>query len=192
MLLKSLLLCLALCSVLTQAQFRLPRPATVKPQSLAPYVASPMAVVDRMLEMAKLKPTDTLYDLGSGDGRILFAAAQRFKAKAVGIELSERLVKSSQEEAKRQGLEENVTVIHADVFDTDLRKADVVMLYLMRDSNDTLRPKLEKELRPGTRVISHDYEIPGWKPALVEKADSSGRAHNIYLYIMPPQKVEVR
>jgi precorrin-6B methylase 2 len=158
------------------------------PNQLAPYVPSPHQIVDRMLELAKIKPGEKLYDLGSGDGRVVIAAAQKYEAKAIGIELSSRLVKSSQEEIKRLGLTEKASVVHGDVFDADLSDADVVILYLMRDSNNTLKPKLEKALKPGARVISHDYEIEGWKPQIEEKVDAFRRNHKIYVYRMPPQK----
>ena len=158
------------------------------PNQLAPYVPSPHQIVDRMLELAKIKPGEKLYDLGSGDGRVVIAAAQKYEAKAVGIELSNRLVKSSQEEIKRLGLSANASVVHGDVFDADLSDADVVILYLMRDSNNTLKPKLEKMLKPGARVISHDYEIEGWKAQAEEKVDAFKRNHKIYVYRMPPQK----
>ncbi len=158
------------------------------PNQLAPYVPSPHQIVERMLELAKIKPGEKLYDLGSGDGRVVIAAAQKYEAKAVGIELSNRLVKSSQEEIKRLGLGANASVVHGDVFDADLSDADVVILYLMRDSNNTLKPKLEKMLKPGARVISHDYEIEGWKPQAEEKVDAFRRNHKIYVYRMPPQK----
>jgi len=158
------------------------------PNQLAPYVPSPHQIVERMLELAKIKPGEKLYDLGSGDGRVVIAAAQKYDARAVGIELSNRLVKSSQEEIKRLGLAANASVVHGDVFDADLSDADVVILYLMRDSNNTLKPKLEKMLKPGARVISHDYEIEGWKPQAEEKVDAFRRNHKIYVYRMPPQK----
>lgn len=158
------------------------------PNQLAPYVPSPHQIVERMLELARIKPGEKLYDLGSGDGRVVIAAAQKYEAKAVGIELSSRLVKSSQEEIKKLGLSEKASVVHGDVFDADLSDADVVILYLMRDSNNTLKPKLEKSLKPGARVISHDYEIEGWKPLVEDKVDAFRRGHKIYVYRMPPQK----
>lgn len=154
-------------------------------KSLAPYVNSPQEVVHRMLELAQVKPGETVYDLGSGDGRVLIVAASRFRAKAVGIEISERLVRSSVESLKRAGLENTARVIHGDLMDTDLAPADVVVLYLLRDSNDLIRPKLEKSLKPGTRVVSHDYEIRGWKPTSTEQMDAQKRAHSIYVYTVP-------
>ena len=154
-------------------------------KSLAPYVNSPQEVVHRMLEMANVKPGETVYDLGSGDGRVLIVAASRFRAKAVGVEISERLVKSSTESLKRAGLEDLTRVIHGDLMDTDLSPADVVVMYLLRDSNDLIRPKLEKSLKPGTRVVTHDYEIRGWKATAVERMEAYKREHAIYVYTVP-------
>ena len=160
----------------------------IHPNQLAPYVPSPYQIVERMLDLAKIKPGEKVYDLGSGDGRVVIAAAQKYDAKAVGIELSSRLVKSSQEEIKKLGLSDKAVIVHGDIFDADLHDADVVILYLMRDSNNTLKPKLEKSLKPGARVISHDYEIMGWKANQQESIESYKRNHTIYVYRMPPQK----
>jgi protein-L-isoaspartate O-methyltransferase len=157
-------------------------------KSLAPYVVSPQHVVEDMLEMADLKQGEMLYDLGSGDGRILITAAQRFRAKAVGIEIEEALVKSSELRIASLGLQNLVRVIHADLRTVDLSPADVVTMYLMTESNESLKPQLEKSLRPGTRVVSHDYKVPGWKANREERAEAYAHGHMIYLYIMPPKK----
>lgn len=150
--------------------------------SLAPYVASPQQIVDRMLELADLKPGEMLYDLGSGDGRVLITAVQRYHAKAVGIEISEFLVKSTTDRIQRLGLESDARVIRGDLLEVDLSPADVVTIYLATDSNEILRPNLEKYLKPGARVVSHDYVVPGWKPKFVDKDLPDGRGHVIYLY----------
>src|SRR5215472_1352609 len=110
--------------------------------SLAPYVVSPQQIVDRMLEMADLKSGETLYDLGSGDGRILVTAVQRFRARAVGIEISDALVKSTEDRIQRLGLQNDARVIHGDFLGVDLSPADVVTMYLATDVNEMLRPKL--------------------------------------------------
>lgn len=155
--------------------------------SLAPYVVSPQEIVDRMLELADLKPGEKLYDLGSGDGRILITAVVRFKAKAVGVEISDDLVASTNDRIRRLGLDNDARVIHGDFLNTDLSPADVVTLYLATDANEMLRPNLEKYLKNGARVVSHDYRVPGWKPKLVDK-DPLSHGHIIYLYEMPPKK----
>src|ERR1700683_4376885 len=155
--------------------------------SLAPYVVSPQEIVDRMRELADLRPGERLYDLGSGDGRILITAVVRFKAKAVGVEISDDLVASTNDRIHRLGLDNDARVIHGNFLDTDLSPADVVTLYLATDANEMLRPNLEKYLRNGARVVSHDYKVPGWKPQLVDK-DPERHGHIIYLYEMPPKK----
>jgi protein-L-isoaspartate O-methyltransferase len=155
--------------------------------SLAPYVVSPQEIVDRMLELADLKPGETVYDLGSGDGRILITAVVRFKAKAVGVEISDDLVASTNDRIRRLGLDNDARVIHGNFLDADLSRADVVTLYLATDANEMLRPNLEKYLRNGARVVSHEYVMRGWKPKLVDR-DSEQHGHTIYLYEMPPKK----
>lgn len=155
--------------------------------SLAPYVVSPQEIVDRMLELADLRPGEKLYDLGSGDGRILITAVVRFKAKAVGVEISDDLVNSTNARIRRLGLDADAQVIHGNFLDTDLSSADVVTLYLATDANEMLRPNLERYLKNGARVVSHEYAVPGWKPKLVDK-DPERHGHTIYLYTMPPKK----
>src|SRR5579875_164913 len=153
---------------------------------LAPSVFAPERAVDKIIDMANLKPGETLYDLGCGDGRILIAAAQRYKIKAVGIEISEHMAKTAVEKVKKAGLQSQVTVIHGNFMKTDLSPANVVTLYLATAANDTLRPNLERYLRPNTRVVSYDYPIPGWKA--IDTAETEGHhgdTHVIYLYEVP-------
>jgi SAM-dependent methyltransferase len=154
--------------------------------NLAPYVVAPEHAVDKMLEVANLKPGETLFDLGCGDGRILITAAQRYKVKAVGIEISEHLARSAAEKVKKEGLQGQVKVIHGDFMRTDLSPANVVTLYLATAANDTVRPNLERYLRPNTRVVSYDYPIPGWKPLETKETGGyHGASHTIYLYQVP-------
>lgn len=155
--------------------------------SLAPYVVSPQEIVDRMLMLADLKPGEKLYDLGSGDGRILITAVTRFGAKAVGVEISDDLVSSTNERIRKLGLENDAHVIHGNFLNVDLSPADVVTLYLATDANAMLRPNLERYLKRGARVVSHEYAVPGWKPKLVDK-DPERHGHVIYLYEMPVKK----
>ena len=157
-------------------------------RSLAPYVVSPQQIVDAMLDMANVKPNELVYDLGSGDGRVLITAAQRYRAKGVGIEIEDKLVRSSEERIAGMGLQDRIRIIHADLRDVDLSPADVVTMYLMTDSNEMIRPKLEQTLRAGTRVVSHEYKVPGWKPNREQWAEANSHGHVIYLYIMPPKK----
>ena len=151
--------------------------------SVAPFVPSPFEVVRQMLTLAGLKKGETLYDLGCGDGRILILAAQEFGAGAVGVELNLNLVKEGREKVSNLGLEDKVKILHGDLFDTDIGSAAVVTLYLTTSANEKVKPKMEKELRVGTRVVSHDFTIPGWKPVKTEKVPENFRTHTIYLYI---------
>lgn len=160
------------------------RPFTNK---LSPYVASPARAVELMLEMARIKPGETVYDLGSGDGRIVIAAAEKYKAKAIGIEISPKLVASATADIERAKLTDQARVIQGDVFQADLSDADVVTMYLDTQSNSKLKPRLEKFLKNGARVVSYDYPVPGWKAKRVEKIEGR-REHPIYLYEIPDAK----
>ncbi|MBV8898140.1 MAG: class I SAM-dependent methyltransferase [Acidobacteriaceae bacterium] len=154
--------------------------------NLAPYVVAPKHAVDKMLEMANLKPGETLYDLGCGDGEIIIDAAKRYQVNAVGVEISEYLARKAVENARKAGVQDRVKVIHQDFMHTDLSDANVVTLYLATTANDTLRPNLERYLRPNTRVVSYDYPIPGWKAIDTrESTGHSGVTHMIYLYEVP-------
>lgn len=177
-----LLSALALCPVSSTFGQRLEDFKT----NLAPTVGSPERAVGGMLEIAHLKPGDTLYDLGCGDGRILIAAAKRYHVKGVGIEISESLAVEAAKQVKKEGLEGKVKIIHGNFMDADLSPANVVTLYLATTANDLLRPNLERYLRPNTRVVSYDYPIPGWKPVNTSETESDqGAKHVIYLYQVP-------
>ncbi len=178
------ILVLALAA-LPAAAIEPPRP---KPAKLAPYVASPQPVVDQMLRLAELKSGETIYDLGCGDGRILFSAARNFGAKAVGVELSETLVRRTRDQSELMGLSGSVKVIQGDMMQVDLKEADVVALYLLTEANDQLRPKLEKELKPGARVVSLEFKVRGWKPSKVEKIEAHRHPYTIYVYELPQKK----
>ena len=153
---------------------------------IAPFVASPIQVVRRMLELAELKPGETFYDLGSGDGRTVIMAAKEFGAYAVGVELREDLVKKALSNIQESGLQDRVKILHKDLFEVDLSQADVVFLYLTTSANEKVKPKLEAELKTGARVVSHDYEIVGWHPAKVDNFCENPKlgypSHTIYLY----------
>ncbi|MBV8551985.1 MAG: class I SAM-dependent methyltransferase [Acidobacteriaceae bacterium] len=154
--------------------------------NLAPNVGSPEQAIDRMLEAAKLKPGETLYDLGCGDARILIAAAKRYKVKGVGIEISSRLAKVAAANVADEGLDKRIKIIHGDFMRVDLSPANVVTLYLATSANDTLRPNLEHYLKPNTRVVSYDYPIAGWTPIATSATEGHyGDTHTIYLYEVP-------
>ena len=154
------------------------------PDTLAPDFPSPQAVVDRMLALANVRSTDTVYDLGCGDGRILITAVRTFHCKAVGIELSRDIYDRTCLRIKALGLADQISMIHGNALQIDFSPADVVTLYLMTSTNERLKPQMEKYLKPGARVVSHDYEIHGWKPATVETVSVDGRPHKIFLYLM--------
>ncbi len=153
---------------------------------ISPFVASPTAVVRRLLTLAQLRPDEVLYDLGAGDGRPVIMAAQEFGARAIGIELREDLAKRTTQKVYDLSLQESVKIINEDIFKVDLSPADVIYLYLTTSANEKVRPKLEAELKSGARVVSHDYEITGWRAAKVERFCENPRLgfpkHTLYLY----------
>ncbi len=155
-----------------------------KPEKLAPYYPTPEFVVEKMLELAGLKRGERMFDLGSGDGRIVIMAAQKFGALAAGVEMDDDLWKQSSNKIRSLGLEKTARIIHGDLFIQDYSSADLVTVYLLPTSNDKIRPKLEKELKKGARVVSHDFEFSGWKPEKTETIDDDGegRSHTLYLY----------
>lgn len=152
------------------------------PDTLAPAFPTPQIVVDHMLELAQVKPNETVYDLGCGDGRIVITAAQKFKARGVGIEIRREIYETTLGKVASLGLSDQVRIIHGNALKTDLSPADVVTLYLLTGSNERLKPVLLQYLKPTARVVSHDFEIKGWKPVQVEKMMVEGRPHMIYLY----------
>ncbi len=154
------------------------------PDTLAPAYPSPESVVDRMLTVAQVRPGETVYDLGCGDGRIVIAAARKFKAHAIGIEIRRDIYERTLAKVAALGLSDRVQIVHGNALRYDLSPADVVTLYLLTSSNDRLKPILLKELRPAARVVSHDFEIRGWKPVSVDRMVVAGRPHMIYLYRM--------
>src|ERR1700679_2359539 len=150
--------------------------------TLAPVYPTPQLVVDQMLSIAQVRPGEMVYDLGCGDGRIVIAAAQKYKAHAVGIEIRRDIYERTLRKVATLGLSDQVQIVHGNALRYDLSPADVVTLYLLTSSNERLKPALLKYLRPSARVVSHDFEIKGWKPVSVQKMMVGGRAHMIYLY----------
>ena len=153
---------------------------------IAPYVPTPPQVIRQMLVLAQLKAGEVFFDLGAGDGRAVIMAAKDFGARAVGVELREDLVKRALSTVYEHSLQDRVTIVNGDIFNVDLTSADVVFLYLTTSANEKVRPKLEAELKLGVRVISHDYEVVGWKPVKVENFCENPTlgypSHTIYLY----------
>ena len=154
--------------------------------SVAPYVATPLEVARQMLVLAEVKPGDMVYDLGSGDGRMVVLAAHEFGARAVGVELREDLVRRALSRVRELHLEGKVKIVQDDFFRVDVSPADVITLYLTTSANKKIRPKLELELKPRARVVSHDYEILGWTPLKVNNFCENPRlgypSHKIYVY----------
>ncbi len=142
----------------------------------AAYVPTPEPIIRRMLEMAEVKPGETLYDLGSGDGRIVVIAARDFGARAIGIEIDQGLVSLSRRNIEAQNLKDNATIVKGDFYNASLRDADVVTLYLRQNTNDRLGAKFKKELRPGARVVSYTFVMTGWNPTKVDNES------HIYVY----------
>ena len=149
-------------------------------RKVVPFVPTPQRVVDKMIELARVKEGDVVYDLGSGDGRIVIAAAKK-GAKAVGFEIDPELVGTARENIKKAGVQERAEIRNQDIFTADFSGASVITLYLLPDVNLKLKPKLLRQLKPGSRVVSHAFSMGNWKPERTQDID--GRT--IYLWIIP-------
>ena len=174
------------------------KPPTREPDVI--YVPTPQPVVDKMLEVAEIKKGDVVYDLGCGDGRIVVTAAKKYGVKAFGFDINPERVKESLENVKKNKVEHLVTIKQADIFTLDLRPADVVTLYLLPDLNVKLMPQL-RQLKKGSRIVSHDFDMRGAKPAAVYRiTEKDGKAveaksdeyewssHTIYKWVVPWEK----
>jgi len=151
-------------------------------ENLGPPIPTPQFVVEKMLEAGRVKAGDTVYDLGSGDGRIVITAAQKYGAKAVGVELRPDLCDKARERIKELGLEDKASIIQGSALRVDLSAADVVTMYFLTSSNERLRPSLERWLKPGARVVSNQFPIKGWKPAETVRVKAGSMEHTIYVY----------
>ena len=143
------------------------------------FVATPQAVVLEMLKVAKVTSQDVVYDLGCGDGRTVITAAKLFGARGVGVDIDPERIKESTENAAKAGVTDRVRFVLGDLFTMDMSEATVVFLYLLPDLNEQLKPKLLRELKPGSRVISHEFDMGNWKP------DDSGMVRNVEIYYSP-------
>ena len=158
-----------------------------------PFITTPDEVVERMLRLAGTSAADVVIDLGSGDGRIVIAAAQRFGARGIGIELDGRLVERSRENAREAGVADRVSFIEGDVMATDISQASVVTVYLLPFLIDQLQPRFLAELKPGTRVVSHSFGMVGWKPdrtetiRLTKPHPGQGEESTLYLWVVPAE-----
>jgi tRNA G37 N-methylase Trm5 len=164
----------------------LARPATLvlaQEGKIVPYVPTPQEVVDRMLELAQVKAGDVVYDLGSGDGRIVVTAAKKYGVKAIGFEIDPQRIKESQENIKKAGVENLVEIRQQDIRTVDLSPANVLTMYLLPEVNLMIRPNIWKQMKAGSRVVSHDVDMGDWKPLKTEHIkDGSTWDHTLYLW----------
>jgi protein-L-isoaspartate O-methyltransferase len=153
-------------------------------EKLAPYYPTPQTIVEKMLQLGELKAGEKMFDLGSGDGRIVIMAAQKFKADSTGVEFDDALFRQSMDKIKSLGLDSRARIIHGDLLKQDYSSADLLTVYLLPMSNDKLSPILEKQLKKGTRIVAHDFEFSAWKAEKVVDIDDDGegRSHRLYLY----------
>jgi len=167
-------LCLVLSAAYVAAQERTPD---------VPFVPTPPEVVAEMLKLANVHKGDVVYDLGCGDGRIVITAAKDFGATGVGVDIDPQRIKEAEQNAKTEGVADRVKFIQQDLFEADISKATVVTLYLLSGVNLKLRPKLLRELKPGTRIVSHSFDMGDWKPDKQIQMDW----RRIYFWVVPPR-----
>jgi hypothetical protein len=168
----------------TLAQQPALKPLEKEPE--VPYVPTHERIVAEMLKVAKVGKNDVLYDLGSGDGRIPITAAKRFGTRGVGVDIDPTRVTEARENAKKAGVSDKVKFMQQDLFETDIKEATVVTLYLLPEVNMRLRPKLLADLKPGTRVVSHNYDMGDWTPLKTLQVRVP-EEHTIYYWVVPPK-----
>ncbi len=157
--------------------------------STVPYVPTPEKVVKAMLELAKTKEDDVVYDMGCGDGRIVITAVKEFNAKkAVCVEINDERIKETTSNIDKNGVTGRVSIVKGSFFEAPLSEASVLTMFLLPNVNEMLKPKLERELRPGTRIVSHEFEMREWIPKEVVKVEDGNMNHTIYLYIIGENK----
>jgi cyclopropane fatty-acyl-phospholipid synthase-like methyltransferase len=162
--------------------------AQVGPNEEIPFVPTPMEVIDRMLELAQVKAGDVVYDLGSGDGRIVIRAAKKYGVRAVGIEMDQLLLKKARQDAIAEGVSHLVEFRSEDALKADISEATVVTLYMLPWFNEAMKPNFKKMLKPGARIVAHDFGIEGWEPDKTEKLPkidimAGGRKHQHIIYL---------
>jgi SAM-dependent methyltransferase len=180
---RILLVCLLTMLSATPVTAQRSTVAVPPPHLDVPYVSTPQSVVEAMLRLAQVTAQDRLYDLGCGDGRIVITAALQFGARGLGVDLDPERIAEAQENARQAGVAQRVRFVEQDLFATDLREATVVTLYLLPQVNLQLRPMLLQELRPGVRVVSHDFDMDDWPPDRTVRVDGSP----LYLWVIPAQ-----
>jgi SAM-dependent methyltransferase len=149
------------------------------------YVPTPPNVVAEMLRLTKVTKNDVVYDLGCGDGRLVITAARRYGARGVGIDIDPQRIRESRANARKAGVTKRVKFLEQDLFQTDIREASVVTLYLLPKLNVELRPKLLRDLRPGTRLVSHDFDMAEWQPDQTVQVTGASRQHSVYYWVIP-------
>jgi SAM-dependent methyltransferase len=149
------------------------------------YVPTPHNIVAEMLRLAAVKQTDVVYDLGCGDGRVIITAAQQYGARGVGVDIDPKRIKESRANARQAGVVERVKFLQQDLFETDIREATVVTLYLLPQLNRELRPKLFRDLKPGTRIVSHDFDMGDWQPDKVISVPGLAYEHTVFYWVIP-------
>jgi len=157
--------------------------------SFAPFVVTPLDVVQEMLKLAEVRQNDVVYDLGSGDGRIVITAAREYGARGTGFELEPDLVRRARDDARRADVGSLVEFYVQDVLTVDLTAATVVTIYLSRDANLMLRPRILSQMRPGSRVVSHQFDMADWQPSrILTFRDTSGGEHTLFLWRIPERR----
>jgi tRNA G37 N-methylase Trm5 len=158
---------------------------------IVPYVPTPQEVVDRMLELAQVKKGDVVYDLGAGDGRIVVTAAKKYGVRAIGFEIDPQRIKESTENITKAGVGHLVEIRQQDIRTVDLSPASVLTMYLLPEVNLMIRPNIWKQMKPGSRVVSHDFDMGDWKPLKTENMkDASNWDHALYLWHVPQKQAE--
>jgi protein-L-isoaspartate O-methyltransferase len=154
-------------------------------EKLAPYYPTPQTIVEQMLDLGQLKAGEKMFDLGSGDGRIVIMAASKYHADATGVELDTDLYLQSAAKIRQLGLQKTARIIHGDILKQNYSSANLITVYLLPDSNIKVRPILESQLKKGTRIVAHDFQIGGWTPVrtVTVPDDGEGRSHTLFLYI---------
>ncbi|MBW3625204.1 MAG: class I SAM-dependent methyltransferase [Armatimonadetes bacterium] len=158
---------------------------TARPKLDVPYVPTPMNVVEEMLRLTNVNKNDMVYDLGCGDGRIVVTAAKEHGARGLGVDIDPERIRESRENAKEAGVTDKVQFLQKDLFTMDIRPATVMTMYLLPSVNLKLRPKLFRDLRPGTRIVSHDFDMGSWQPDKETQVSGPFRQHNLYYWVIP-------
>ena len=165
-----------------------PAPAQTTPPVRAPYISTPPEIVEEMLKVAKVTKGDVVYDLGCGDGRIVIAAARRYEARGVCIDIEPGRIEEARENARKAGVADRIKFVTQDLFESDLKGATVVTLFLMKSLNLRLRPKLLRELSPGARVVSQAFDMGDWKPTKTVEVSDGRTWGTIYYWVIPGRR----